>query len=186
METVVLEQLVDPPMRIDDIPAMEQQAAWCLTQYRVNHVMSLLSLDGRRLVCLFAAPDAESVRNAVRQLGSPFERAWACTVHAPPSLPLTAPLAGEEPALVVVERAFAAPADFASIQAIEDRGAWCLEQHRVRFLRTYFSTDRRRMICIYAAPDAEAVRRAQTQAGVPLDRVWAARLYEPAAPSGTD
>jgi hypothetical protein len=75
---------------------------------------------------------------------------------------------------VVVERSFDEPVAFEAIQAIEDRGAWCLEMHNVRFLRTFFSLDRRRMICIYLAPDAESVRLAQSQAGVPFTRVWPA------------
>jgi hypothetical protein len=48
----------------------------------------------------------------------------------------------------------------------------------VRFVRTYFATDRRRMICLYVAPDAESVRLAQVQAGLPHAGVWAAALYE--------
>jgi len=178
MEPVVCERRIDPPMRIDDIPAMEAQAAWCLQQHRVSHVTSLLSLDGRLLLCLFEAPDAEAVRNVHRQIDKPFERIWPATIHAPPTVPAHASLAAKDGALVVVERCFAEPTDFMTIQAIEDRGAWCLDQHRVRFVRTYFATDRRRMICLYLAPDAESVRRAQVQAGLPHAGVWAARLYE--------
>ena len=48
----------------------------------------------------------------------------------------------------------------------------------MRFLRTYFSTDRRKMLCLYGARDAEHVRMVQAQAGMPPERVWAATLYE--------
>jgi hypothetical protein len=85
---------------------------------------------------------------------------------------------------VVVERAFAEPVALESVQAIEDGGAWCLEAHGVRFLRTFFSRDRRRMLCVYDAPDAEAVRLAQRQAGVPFDRAWPARVIEGESPAG--
>jgi hypothetical protein len=77
---------------------------------------------------------------------------------------------------VVVERAFGHPVAFEDVQAIEQRGAWCLEVHGVRFLRTYFSRDRRRMICLYEAPDAEAVRLAEEKAGVPFADAWSARV----------
>lgn len=80
--------------------------------------------------------------------------------------------------VVVVERRFDEPVELADIQAIEDRGAWCLEAHKVRFLSTYFSTDRKRMICLYEAPDAESVRLAQTKAGMPFERVWTSKVYE--------
>jgi hypothetical protein len=83
--------------------------------------------------------------------------------------------------MVVVERTFAEPVRFEDIQALEDRGAWCLEMHGVRFHKTYFSADRRRMICIYEAPDAESVRLAQTKAAMPFDRVWTASVYLPSS-----
>jgi hypothetical protein len=80
---------------------------------------------------------------------------------------------------IVVERTFSEPVRFEEIQSLEDRGAWCLEMHGVRFLKTYFSADRRRMLCVYEAPDAESVRLAQTKAKMPFDRVWTASVYDP-------
>jgi hypothetical protein len=79
---------------------------------------------------------------------------------------------------VIVERSFREPVQFEAVQAQEDAGAWCLDLHRVHFLRTYFSADRSRMICLYEAPDAEAVRRAQKQIAMPLDAVWTTVLVE--------
>jgi hypothetical protein len=180
MVPVVSERPIDPPIGLDEVRAMEAQAAWCMEQYRVRHALTLLRRDGRHLVCLFEAPDAEAVRSVLQRVGAQIEHAWTATVHAPPSHPLTAPLQVDGQSLVVVERSFAEPTELAAVQAIEDRSAWCLDQHRVRFLRTFFSTDRRRMLCVYAAPDAEAVRLAQTQAGMPFERAWAASLYEAA------
>lgn len=77
---------------------------------------------------------------------------------------------------VVVERTFPEPVEFADVQAQEDAHAWCLEAHNVRFLCTYFSRDRTRMICVYEAPDAESVRQAQTKADMPFDRIWSATV----------
>lgn len=179
MVSVVSERRLDPPIQIADVSAMGAEAAWCMEKYRVTHVSSLLSLDGRWLVCLFRAPDAEAVRNTLRTLGTSVERAWTASIHPPSQA--TAPLGLKAEALVVVDRSFAEPTEFAVIDAIADRGSWCLEQHRVQFLRTYFSTDRLRMLCMYAAPDAESVRLAQTQAGLPFERVWTAIPYEASA-----
>ncbi|KPK16019.1 MAG: hypothetical protein AMJ62_07510 [Myxococcales bacterium SG8_38] len=81
-------------------------------------------------------------------------------------------------ARVIVERAFDQPASFADIQAREDQFAWCLEQHRVKFIRSYFSKDRRRMICEYEAPDAETVREVQRTASMPFERIWTAEAFE--------
>ena len=75
--------------------------------------------------------------------------------------------------LILVEREFDEPVNFACLQHREDEFAWCLEAHDVSFLRAYVSRDRRGSVCMYEAPDAEAVRRTQQQASLPMTRVWA-------------
>lgn len=89
------------------------------------------------------------------------------------------PWAGEIMGLVIVERRFAEATPFEEIQALEDRVAWCLEQHEVRFLRTYFSRNRRHMVCIYEAPDADAVRTTQRQGEIPFETIWSGKLLIP-------
>lgn len=79
---------------------------------------------------------------------------------------------------VIVERKFDEPESFETLQAQEDRFAWCLQQHRVQFIRSYFSKDRRRMICEYEAPDAESVRDVQRTACMPFERIWTAEVFE--------
>jgi hypothetical protein len=180
VEHVISERSFVEPISFADIEAMAERASWCFDLHHVGYRRSFLSLDGRRMVCHFEAPDAESVRNALRQLDKPFERVWTASIHNPPEAAIRGAPGSDEMARVVVERLFETPVDFGEIQAMEDRGASCRKQHRVRFLRTYFSADRRRMICCYAAPDAESVRLAQRQAGVPFERVWSAALYEAA------
>jgi hypothetical protein len=73
---------------------------------------------------------------------------------------------------VLVERLFEEPVAFEGAHALEEAMGWCLEQHRVQWVRSYFSTDGRRSLCLYHAPDAESVRLAQHQAGLPFDAVW--------------
>lgn len=79
---------------------------------------------------------------------------------------------------VIVERKFGKPEVFDELQAQEDKFAWCLDQHNVKFIRTYFSRDRRTMICEYEAPDAEAVRTVQRTANMPFERIWTAQVFE--------
>lgn len=88
-------------------------------------------------------------------------------------------------AIVVVERTLPAPASFEDLQAMEDAAAWCLELHSVTFKVSYFSRDRTRMICLYEAPDAEAVRKSQETAKLPFDAVWTADAYPGAGSSGS-
>lgn len=80
-------------------------------------------------------------------------------------------------ATVLVERSFPKPVTFEEIQALEDTAAWCLELHDVTFKFSYFSLDKTRMVCVYDAPDAEAVRKSQETGKLPFDRVWSAELF---------
>src|SRR5262245_50559766 len=73
---------------------------------------------------------------------------------------------------VLVERRFEQTVTFQDIQKQEQRGSWCLDTYHVRFLKTFLSRDQRRMLCLYEAPDAESVRQAEAQAGVPFECAW--------------
>lgn len=161
----------DAPITDAAFDEMLQQSGGCLGIYRVQWCGSLLSNDGHRLFCSFQAPDLESLRQGLRKAGETNFAPWAGSVHDAPSP--TAPPA--DAANVLVARSFDAPVTLDEIQAIEDAGASCLELRGVEFARTYFSLDRKQMVCLYRAPDAEAVREAQRAAGMPFDAVWGFR-----------
>ncbi len=159
-----LERTFDAPLSVGEVLTLARQSRWCYDLYNVAWRGSFLAAGGRKMICWFTAPDAESTRIALRQTGSDIRVLWPGTVHKAPE-PVVAN--------VLVERSFDAPVAFEDIQAIEDAGSWCLEAHHVRFARTFFSSDRKRMVCLYEAPDAEAVRVAQREAGMPVEAVWA-------------
>lgn len=168
MADVFLERDFDPPITPADLHAAWLGGMDCLRLHRVEWKGSLLSADGRKLVCHFQAPDAESARIALRSGGADIHRLWPGTIHnAPNLLSLTV-----DSANVLVRRSFAEPVSLTEIQAREDAGATCLEVRHVKLVRTCFSTDRRRMLCLYRAPDAESVREAQRYAGMPVEDVW--------------
>jgi hypothetical protein len=48
----------------------------CLALRNARWVRSYYTADGRRSICQFEAPDAETVREVFRAAGHPFERAW--------------------------------------------------------------------------------------------------------------
>ena len=166
MTDIFLERTLDPPLTEDDVRAAVHDAEGCFNLHKVEWRQSLLAADGRRMFCWFEAPDAESARTALRQVQADTGMLWPGTVHDAPDIP-------PNPPNVAVLRTFDQPVTLDQIQAIEDAGAWCLETHRVKFARTFFSRDRKRMICLYQAPDAESVRLAQRQAEMPVDLVWA-------------
>lgn len=171
MNHVILERQFEPSLSPEDFEQMARDTAKCLPLYRIEWRESLMSKDGSRLLCRFEAPDAESVRQVTRDPRARSKIAWTGTVHD---------TGREGLANVVVARRFDEPADVAALQAIEDAHADCLERRHVTFLRTFVSSDRSRMLCLYLAPDAESVREAQREAKMPLERVWACRNYTPA------
>jgi hypothetical protein len=175
MSDVFYLRRMDPAVTEDDVQAMAVDAGGCLDMHRVQWEQSFLAHDGERMLCWYRAPDAESARIALQQLGSDMNTVWAGTVHDAPGP--DAPTLAD--ANVLVERSWDEPVTMEEIQAIEDAGAWCLETHKVKFVRTFFSTDRTRMVCLYQAPDAESVRLAQRQAEMPVDLAWAFRPIRP-------
>jgi hypothetical protein len=168
MTDVFLERDFDSPVSVADLLSQFASARTCLDLHRISWKASLLSTDGQRSVCHFNATDAESLTIAMRQAGATVGSIWPGTVH----LAAGDASAAQATANVIVSRRFEEPVTLDSVQAIEDAGAWCLEAHNVRFLRTFFSRNRMRMLCLYCAPDAESVRLAQRQAGMPVERVW--------------
>jgi hypothetical protein len=168
MTEVFVERTFEEPVTDEVFDSMVTASAGCFDLYRVEWRQSFLSGDRHRLFCWFAAPDAESTRLALRMSGSHDGIQWPGTVHDSPAS--DAPPA--EAANVLVQRSWDEPVTLEEIQAIEDAAASCLETHNVQFVRTFFSRDRRRMVCLYRAPDAEAVRVAQRKAGMSVDSVW--------------
>lgn len=175
MTDLFLERRFDPPLGPPEVIEMALEAGSCFTVHRVEWQCSFLAGNGHRMVCWFRAPDMESARIAMRQSEIDMRVLWRGSVHDKPGLTqqeLAAPN-------VLVERRFDDPVTLPEIQAIEDAGIWCLETRNVSFVRTFFSADQKRMICLYRAPDAESVRLAQRQAGVPFDEAWAFQLITP-------
>lgn len=164
---VLLERNFNPPIDVDDVRQMAIDGAGCMGIYQVEWQQSLLACDGSNMVCHFKAPDTEAVRNVLRFNGSPYEAVWPCHVYE-----------GEIDTVcnILVERQWPEAVEFKDIAAREKAAAWCLDTYNVTYLRTYFSDDRKRMLCLYQAPDAESVRQAQIQAEMPFESVRAVKL----------
>ena len=80
----------------------------------------------------------------------------------------------------IVETTYDPPLTDETRQSAQDRLYPCMEIRGAEWVRSYESSDRRRKICIFRAPDAESLREAFRGAGVTYDRLWVADLREPA------
>lgn len=189
MERVIAERTMPAPMTAAEVRESIRTGGSCDDLYGVTHCGSVLAPDGRRVVCFYRAPDAEAVRATSRQHGVPYDRIWSASLLGPlasdvltmlPESALTDPASAEGArAPVLVRRVFEEPVAIENLEAREADHAWCLQAYGVRFLQTFLARDRRRMLCLYAAPDAEAVRHVQRQAGMPFESAWTVTLCRP-------
>jgi hypothetical protein len=79
---------------------------------------------------------------------------------------------------LIVEQTFEVPLTDEEHGRIGERLDKCMEAYGARWMRSYLSMDRRRMVCEFEAPDAEAVRTSYRSAGVAFERVWTAEVYQ--------
>jgi hypothetical protein len=80
--------------------------------------------------------------------------------------------------VVVVEKVFDPPLTDEEHDRIAKRIDVCVEMRHARWMRSYLSADRKRMICEFVSPDVESVREAYRSAGVAVERVYGAELYK--------
>lgn len=77
----------------------------------------------------------------------------------------------------ILEQLFDVPLTDDEHNRVAQRLDPCLDARGARWVRSYLSTDRLRMVCEFEAPDAEAVRQSYRTAGVNFERVWSAEVY---------
>lgn len=83
MAMIICERVFSKPLTLADFNGAGAVLSPCLDVRGIRWISSSLSTDGTRSVCKFEAPDAESVREANRAAGLPFERVWAATELRP-------------------------------------------------------------------------------------------------------
>ncbi len=83
MPHVVVEYLHTPPLPPDGLEKNGAKLGPCLQTRGVRWLTTYLASDRRRQICIFEAPDAESVRESYRSAGVAFERVWPATRFAP-------------------------------------------------------------------------------------------------------
>ena len=80
MARVVMEQTFETPMTDEQLSEFAKRLDPCLDIRDGTWARSYLSSDRKRMFCEFEAPDADSVREALRSAKIPFDRVWAAQV----------------------------------------------------------------------------------------------------------
>jgi hypothetical protein len=166
-QVIVVERAFAIPVGFAELQDRERGKGWCLEQHGVSPLHSFVAADGSAAMCLYRAPDAEAVRITQRTADLPFERVWPAIVIGG--------TATMSPHVLLAERSFEGPVTATHVvETIAGRGH-CLQTHDVQHVASYLAGDGMRMICVFVAPDAEAVRTISRQIGMPVDRVWFGR-----------
>jgi hypothetical protein len=80
MARIVMEQTFETPMSDEELARFAKQLDPCLDLRNGTWARSYLAADRKRMMCEFEAPDAESVREALRSANVPFDRVWSASV----------------------------------------------------------------------------------------------------------
>jgi len=174
VQLVIVERRFETPVELAAIQAIETAWPGCLETHRVRFIKSYFGHDRTQMVCLYEAPDAESVRAAQRQAGMPHESVWPCEFKAWHPVPQPP----DRRQLVMLERRFAAAASFEDLERTERQGSWCLETHDVTHLESYLSEDRCKAVCSFLAPDAETLRHVGRTLRLPHESIWPATIHD--------
>jgi hypothetical protein len=82
MARIMVEHSFSEPFTDERYASSAQKLEPCLQMRNGMWRRSSLSRDKLRMVCEFEAPDAESVREALRMAGFGFDRVWTADVYA--------------------------------------------------------------------------------------------------------
>lgn len=83
MTLMIVESTYDPPLTDEARRRDQERLDPCLEMRGVEWVRSFEAADRRRKICLFRAPDAESLREALRGAGLAFDRVWIAEQREP-------------------------------------------------------------------------------------------------------
>jgi hypothetical protein len=164
MSVVFYLRPIDPPIEPNDVRTMAQHAGGCFDLHHVDWKQSFLATDGGRMLCWYGAPDAESARLALRQLGSDMNAVWTGEVAG--NGPASPKLSQVE---VVAEILFDAPLG----DAEHERRIAALRQQGLIPVCRILSAGGTRLVLLFRAGDVRAIEAGLGEADFPAERVWA-------------
>jgi hypothetical protein len=176
MPVVLIEREFAEPQIVAELQARQARVAWCFEAQRVRYVRSFVGRDARYAICMYDAPDAESVRVTQRTADVLVTRAWSAHV-------LLDEESAEPPgfSLVVAQRAMPETTTLEDVKHLLTDPKGCRSRLRLQLFGAYLSLDLRRMVCCYYTPDVESVRMSSRESGIPLERAWLGDVLLPGA-----
>lgn len=163
---------LDPPVTPDGALEMGREAGGCFGLHRVEWLHSFLAVDGSRMLCWYRAPDAESARIALRELGADISGVWSGR-----------PLGGVEPrdpalAKVSVLAELSTAGRPADPEALLERVR--RDTERLASIACAFLSKRRdRLVCLFCGGTTETIGPALARDG--RTSAWPCQVITPPA-----
>ena len=166
------EQVLATPLTAAAEHLLVRRLDLCGHGYNARWREGLVDGGRQRMVCRFEAEDLRAARAAARCTGLDPDATWLSPVGGTAWVNDGAAIDLVD---VIAECSRDAPIDVARLAAALLACAWCLETFRVHPRPLVVSADGRRVLALFRAPDAEAVRMAYRHADASFDRVAALR-----------
>lgn len=165
-----------PPTTPEAVLEGSKHAGGCFHLHRVDWTHSFVADDGGRMLCWYRAPDAESVRIALRELGADMNAVWPGRVIGAVGPRDAAVSRVDVLAEVPLGETFQG-GDDELLKRLESAAAG---DDAVTFRFGLVSNRRDRMVCLLEAEEAEPARAALERVGLPARSVWSCRVVTPA------
>jgi hypothetical protein len=80
-QVVIVRREFDTPLTAEQVRKLMEKSKWCWVAHDAEHLTSYLAADGMSTLCVYSAPDAESVRMGNRKAQLPANEIWTATEH---------------------------------------------------------------------------------------------------------
>jgi hypothetical protein len=165
-----------PPATPEAVVRLASEAGGCFDLHRVAWTLSFLAADGGRMLCWYRAPDAESARMALKELGSDMNAVWPGTV--------VGNVRADDLAIsqvgALAEISFAQPLPGGHEEVLQRFGHESLRD--VPVAAGFLSSDRRHLVALLQAPSACTAGAALAAASLPVDSFWPCTVIAPPRP----
>ena len=167
--SVFVEWRAQPGFKVRDMQGLLECGSMCCDLYHVHLQECFFNEAGPRHICQFSAPDAESVRTALRAVKVKADRIWAGRIfnrrmHSDGN--------------VVIERTLNRHERKNTVAMLDSLDKEWEERYGFLLVRAMVALDNKRAVFICNATDREAIDRAVAQMSLEGPTVWPYRLLK--------
>jgi hypothetical protein len=178
MSRVILERFPEnpypTPMTYECWMELTHTLDSCLEARHAHWLRSFVSFDGNYSLCEFEVPYAQGVREACREAGVSFKQVWRAEVLTEAE----SEVLNQQETPILVEAIHEPPMTPKIWEFNMENAQLCFKEHGIHKMITWMSPDYRRSICCFQAANAEDVRTAFRQAGIPFQHLWRSYLIK--------